>query len=105
MNLGADLLNLEHRTLLPCIAPKDPQRLIGAYSGALVTQAASNPELVVLDADLVLDCGLIPFKEQFPERFIECGIAEQDMLSMAGGLALRGMLPVVHSLFPLNQTE
>ena len=97
MILGADLLKLEHRTQFPRTVPKDPQRLIAAYSSALVTQAESNPELVVLDADLVLDCGLIPFKEQFPERFIECGIAEQDMLSMAGGLALRGMLPVVHS--------
>ena len=52
---------------------------------------------MALDADLMLDCGLIPFRDKFPERFIECGIAEQDMLSMASGLALRGMLPVVHS--------
>ena len=35
--------------------------------------------------------------EKHPERFFECGIAEQDMVSMAGGLALSGMLPVVHS--------
>jgi len=52
---------------------------------------------VVLDADLALDCGLIPFEEKFPERFVECGIAEQDMVSMAGGMALTGLLPVVHS--------
>ena len=37
------------------------------------------------------------FAEKHPERFFECGIAEQDMVSMAGGLALSGMLPVVHS--------
>ena len=52
---------------------------------------------MALDADLVLDTGLIPFAERFPDRFIECGIAEQDMVSQAGGLALAGRLPVVHS--------
>lgn len=74
-----------------------PQRLVAAYSQALVQQAAREPRLVVLDADLILDCGLIPFKERFPERFVECGIAEQDMVSQAGGMALKGLLPVVHS--------
>lgn len=73
------------------------QRLVGAYSKALTAQAEVNSNIVVLDADLVLDCGLIPFMERFPERFIECGIAEQDMVSQAGGLALSGMMPVAHS--------
>ena len=41
--------------------------------------------------------GLVPFAERFPDRFIECGIAEQDMVSQAGGMALGGLLPVVHS--------
>lgn len=73
------------------------QRLIPAYSKALLVQAQNNSSLVALDADLILDTGLIPFKNEFPERFIECGIAEQDMVSQAGGMALRGLLPVVHS--------
>jgi transketolase len=62
-----------------------------------VAHAERHPKVVALDADLVLDTGLIPFSQRFPERFIECGIAEQDMVSQAGGLALRGFLPVVHS--------
>ena len=37
------------------------------------------------------------FAQRFPDRFVECGIAEQDMVSMAGGMARRGALPVVHS--------
>ena len=45
----------------------------------------------------MLDCGLIPFKERFPDRYFQCGIAEQDMVSQAGGMALHGLLPVVHS--------
>ena len=58
---------------------------------------ATRPEIVVLDADLLSDCGIEAFKEELPDRFIECGIAEQHMVSAAGGMALNGMLPVVHS--------
>jgi transketolase len=94
---GAAPLALERVPRPARPAPQAPQRLVAAYSRALVAQAERNPKLVALDADLVLDCGLIPFKERFPERFVECGIAEQDMVSTASGLALRGMLPVVHS--------
>ncbi len=72
-------------------------KLLPAYTEALLALAARNPRLIALDADLVLDMGLIPFRDAYPERFIECGIAEQDMVSQAGGLALKGMLPVVHS--------
>ena len=45
----------------------------------------------------MLDTGLIPFRDRFPDRFLECGIAEQDMVSQAGGMALQGLRPVVHS--------
>jgi len=77
--------------------PAKLQKLISAYSSALVEQADKHKNLVALDADLILDTGLIPFSEKFPNRFIECGIAEQDMVSQAGGMALKGLLPVVHS--------
>ena len=77
--------------------PRETQNLISAYKDALVHQADRHPRLVALDADLVKDCGLVPFAEKYPHRFIECGIAEQDMVSMACGLAKRGALPVVHS--------
>ncbi len=82
--------------------PKRPdvqgaQRLVAAYSKALMAHAERDSRIVALDADLVLDTGLIPFADRFPDRFIECGIAEQDMVSQAGGLALSGAIPVVHS--------
>ncbi len=77
--------------------PRTMQRLIAAYSEALVDAGRKNPKIVSLDGDLVLDTGQIPFRQAFPERFIECGIAEQDMVSQAGGLALQGFLPIVHS--------
>jgi transketolase len=83
----------------PMVAPPaEPlERLIPAYTQALLAQAAANPKLVALDADLILDTGLIPFQKAYPDRFVECGIAEQDMVSQAGGMALIGLLPVVHS--------
>ena len=72
-------------------------RMIPEYTRVLLNEARNNRNIVALDADLVLDTGLIPFKEEFPSRFIECGIAEQDMVSQAGTIALCGFLPVVHS--------
>ncbi len=77
--------------------PSGVQRMVVAYSRELLRQAEKEPRIVALDADLELDCGLIPFRERFPTRYVECGIAEQDMVSQAGGMALRGLLPLVHS--------
>ena len=73
------------------------QQLVASYGAALVDAAERNPSVVALDADLRYDCGLVDFRERFPERFFECGIAEQDMVSQAGAMALAGLLPVVHS--------
>ncbi|EPR35555.1 Transketolase domain-containing protein [Alkalidesulfovibrio alkalitolerans DSM 16529] len=73
------------------------ERLVPAYGRALLDAARRDRRIVALDADLRLDCGLVDFERELPERFIECGIAEQDMVSQAGGLALRGYLPVCHS--------
>lgn len=68
-----------------------------AYGATLVELARARPEIVVLDADLAADCRVRQFELTYPDRFIECGIAEQDMVSMAGGLARQGLLPVVNS--------
>jgi transketolase len=72
-------------------------RLIDSYSRALLEWLERRADLMVLDADLALDMGLWPVKQRHPQRFIECGIAEMDMVSQAGGLARRGMLPICHS--------
>ncbi|HMH56082.1 MAG TPA: transketolase C-terminal domain-containing protein [Gemmatimonadales bacterium] len=95
--LGEPPLQLEIRPRSDRPSAQGAQRLIPAYSRALLAEAERNPRLVALDADLELDCGLIAFRERFPDRYVECGIAEQDMVSQAGGMALRGLLPVVHS--------
>ncbi len=73
------------------------EKVVTAYGEALVKIGAQRKDIVVLDADLSADCGLRPFEKAYPERFIENGIAEQDMVSTAGGLALHGFLPIVNS--------
>ena len=95
--IGAGKIELEMFEQPEAAAPAKMQRLIPAYSEALLDQAAKMKKLVTLDADLILDTGLIPFRDKYPDRFFECGISEQDMVSQAGGLALRGYLPIVHS--------
>jgi transketolase len=67
------------------------------YGQTLLELAEANPELVVLDGDLASDCRVRAFELAHPARFIENGIAEQDMVSMAGGLARQGLLPIVNS--------
>ncbi len=73
------------------------EKVVTAYGQALVELGADREDMVVMDADLSADCGLRLFENAFPQRFIEGGIAEQDMVSTAGGLALQGLLPIVNS--------
>lgn len=73
------------------------EKVVSAYGRALLELGQERKDLIVLDADLSADCGLRPFEMEYPDRFIESGIAEQDMVSTAGGLALHGYLPIVNS--------
>ena len=95
--LGQAPVTLATAPLPVRIAPTAPEKIVLAYGDELLAMARHRPEIVVMDADLLSDCGIEAFKAELPERFIECGIAEQHMVSAAGGMALRGMLPVVHS--------
>ena len=95
--LGHAAIALENGPLPVRITPSQPEKIVLAYGDELLAMARTRPEIVVLDADLLTDCGIEAFREELPDRFIECGIAEQHMVSAAGGLALHGMLPVVHS--------
>lgn len=60
------------------------------YGKALAKLAAENPDVVVLDADLAGSTKTSEFRKVAPERFIEVGIAEQDMIGIAAGLAASG---------------
>jgi transketolase len=63
------------------------------WGRALVELGKENPNVVVLVGDLAMSTSVNFFKEAFPERFIECGIAEQNMATIAAGLALTGKIP------------
>lgn len=64
-----------------------------AYGKALVKLGAQNPQVVVLDADLSKSTKTADFKKQYPERFFNMGIAEQNLLGTAAGLAAAGKIP------------
>ena len=68
-----------------------------AYGDELLRLVDERGDLVVLDADLASDCRVRAVELERPDRFVEVGIAEQDMVSMAAGLARQGLLPVVNS--------
>ena len=71
--------------------------VVDAFGEELVALGREHEHLVVLDADLASDCRVRAFELAFPERFLECGIAEQDMVSTAAGIARQGLLPIVNS--------
>ena len=71
--------------------------VVEAYGEALLELGAERDDLVVLDADLASDCRTRAFELAYPDRFVQCGIAEQDMVSTAAGMARHGLLPVVNS--------
>lgn len=71
--------------------------VVEAYGEALLELGDERDDLVVLDADLASDCRTRAFELAYPDRFVQCGIAEQDMVSTAAGMARHGLLPVVNS--------
>ena len=63
-----------------------------AYGKALVVLGRENPDIVVLDADLSKSTMTLHFAKEFPNRFFDCGIAEQNMIGIAAGLAASGKI-------------
>ena len=68
-----------------------------AYGNALAAVGAKNKNIVVLDADLSKSTKTNVFKEQFPDRFFNVGIAKQNLISVGAGLAAAGKIPFVSS--------
>jgi len=64
-----------------------------AYGKTLVELGKENPDIVVLDADLSKSTMTRLFASEFPARFFDCGIAEQNMVGIAAGLAASGKIP------------
>jgi transketolase len=68
-----------------------------SYGNALKDLAEEFPQLVVLDADLAAATKTGIFKKAYPDRHIDCGIAESNMMGVAAGLSLTGKIPFVSS--------
>ena len=65
------------------------------YGKALLSLCAQGENIMVLDADVAKSTRTVWVREQYPERFLDMGISEQDMVGTAAGLALSGMTPFV----------
>ncbi len=66
-----------------------------AFGSALLREAAVRPELVAITAAMAGPTGLIPFRDRYPGRFFDVGIAEQHAVTAAAGMAMGGLRPVV----------
>ncbi|MGY6550200.1 MAG: transketolase family protein [Roseinatronobacter sp.] len=67
------------------------------YAGAFEAYATGHPEVLCLSADLTSSCEIDGFRDRHPAQFLSLGMAEQNMLSFAGGLGLAGFRPFLHS--------
>src|SRR5271155_5042607 len=76
-----------------------------AFGKALVELGSTNPDVVVLDADLSKSTYTHDFGKKFTDRFFECGIAESNMVAIGAGLGASGKIPFVSSfsVFLLNK--
>jgi transketolase len=76
-----------------------------AFGRALVEAGRTNKDIVVLDADLSKSTYTHFFAKEFPDRFVECGIAEADMMAIGAGLASSGKIPFAASFscFAMNK--
>jgi len=67
------------------------------FGQAIMILGEKNKKVVVLSADLAESCKVDGFLEKYPKRFIECGVAEQNMAAIAAGLSVSGKIPFITS--------
>lgn len=63
----------------------------------LISLSKTNENITVLDSDLMSSSGLKEYRDSYPDRFYNCGIQEQNMIGVAGGLSSMGFKPFVHT--------
>lgn len=79
---------------------KEAREMRAVYCETLQELARENDKICILDADLVGSSGVKPFFKEFPDRAIDCGIQENNMIGVAAGLSAAGMIPFAHSFGP-----
>ncbi|MBI4599432.1 transketolase family protein [Candidatus Uhrbacteria bacterium] len=85
--------------LNPELLSKDVEQIPtrNGYGDGLLMLGESQPNVVVLTGDLAESTRVLAFAKKYPERFVECGVAEQNMAGIAAGLALTGKIPFISS--------
>ena len=86
--------------LAPSIGQKDVTEMRKAFASTLIELAKENKDIVVLDADLAGAMGTKAFGKEFPDRFIDVGIQEQNMIGVACGMSVAGKIPFTHTFGP-----
>jgi len=71
-----------------------------AYCDTLIELSRTNPNIVVLDSDLMSSMGMTPYQNEFPERTFNCGVQEANMMGVAAGLSVVGKIPYAHTFGP-----
>lgn len=91
----------------PLLIASNGDSLREAFGKALTEFAGEFPNVVVLDADIAGGTGVHHFRKAYPDRFFQFGIAEQNMMAAAGGMAATGLIPVVttFAVFCLRAVE
>ena len=87
----------EKKEKAPPKASAGPGIVTRVHAKNLVRWAADKPKVLVLSADLTSSTEIDLFRDTYPDRFLSMGIAEQNMLSFAAGLAREGFIPFVHT--------
>ena len=67
------------------------------YGNSFKKYASQNKKILCLSGDLTSSCEVDTFRDEFPNQFVSMGMAEQNMMSFAGGLAMSGYIPFIHT--------
>ena len=91
----------------PDLIAKSANSLREAFGQSITKIARVNKKIVVLDADLAGGTGCYHFLKKYPQRFFQCGIAEQNMISVAAGMSSLGLIPfaTTFAVFALRALE
>lgn len=79
---------------------KAPVEMRNVLANALVEMGANDNRIIAMDADTLGSSGLKPFKKAYPDRYIDCGIQEANMVGVAAGMSATGKVPFIHSFGP-----
>ena len=78
----------------------EEKEMRAVYCKTLCDMAREDSRICALDADLIGSSGMQAFFKEFPDRAVDCGIQEANMVGMAAGLSAAGMVPFAHSFAP-----